>query len=386
MSSAAHELRRIGTALLARQQELGRAISARIVDELPGYQDAPEPIKADLLAGATEVAGLLAGSLAGGHPLRREDAAGVRALAARRVQQGVELEVFLHAYRVALLEFWDACAQEAERLRLPRSAGYALGRASIEAIDVLTTQAAEGYLREEARVRARSGREARDLIERLVSGQPPARRYPGLDPAATLFVVVARVESAEQSPGEAMALVRDTVAEHLRPPLSALRHDELVVITRALRVAELLEVRELTSGVDVRFGLGLPSSGFEGIARAHREARLCLEWATPERPVVVLGDLSALETAMVGIDATARAVIAAKAEGLRALDPAARAAAINTVRAFAAADLNVARAAAALSIHQNTLRHRLERISDTTAHDPRGFRGLVDLLCAIETL
>ena len=34
----------------------------------------------------------------------------------------------------------------------------------------------------------------------------------------------------------------DTVAERLRPPLIALRHDELVVIKRAVRVADLVEI------------------------------------------------------------------------------------------------------------------------------------------------
>lgn len=88
---------------------------------------------------------------------------------------------FLHAYRVALFAFWDACAQEAERLRLPRSASYALARTVIKAIDVVTTQAAEGFLREDARVRTRSGREARGREERpqqalpfcLHPGHPP---------------------------------------------------------------------------------------------------------------------------------------------------------------------------------------------------------------------
>jgi len=386
-------LRRIGTALLPRQREIGRAITARVVDELPEYREASEQVQADLLAGATEVAGLLAGSLAGGRMLRREDAAGVRALAARRVHQGVELEVFLHAYRVALFAFWDACAQEAERLRLPRSAGYALGRAAIEAMDVVTTQAAEGYLREEARVRTRSGREARDLVERLVGGRPPdpGRRHPvapGLDPAGTLVVVVGAVEPAELSPGDALLLARDALAARVRPPLIALRHDELVVIARSVRLADLLQVRAiaLARGIDVRFGIGLPAAGFAGVERAHREARLCLASATPARPVVVLEDLPALETAMVGADATARAVVAAKAAGLRALDPTARAIAIDTIRAFAAADLNVARAATALHVHQNTVRHRLDRINAGTGHDPRTFRGLADLLCAVETL
>src|SRR5689334_19334038 len=94
----AHALRRIGTALLARQREIGRAITARVIDELPEYRTASEQVRADLLAGATDVAGMLAGSLAGGRTLGRQDAAGVRELAARRVHQGVELEVFLHAY------------------------------------------------------------------------------------------------------------------------------------------------------------------------------------------------------------------------------------------------------------------------------------------------
>jgi hypothetical protein len=386
-------VRRVGTALMARQGEIGRAITARIVDELPQYREASEQLQEDLLAGATEVAGLLAGSLAGGRALQREDVVGVRELAARRVHQGVDLDVFLHAYRVALFAFWDACAQEAERLRLPRSAGYALARTVIEAIDVVTTQAAEGFLREDARVRTRCGREARDLVERLVGGRPPdpRRRHPAaprLDPAVTLFTVVGRVEAAEQLPGDALLSAREVLADRLSPPLIALRHGEVVAITRTVRVADLLAVRAdaLARGIDVRFGLGLPAAGFAGVERAYREAVLCLACATPARPVVVLRDLPALETALAGADATARAVIAAKGTQLRVLDPAERTTAIDTVRAFAAADLNVARAATALHVHQNTVRHRLDRISATTGHDPRTFRGLVDLLCAMETL
>ena len=71
---------------------------------------------------------------------------------------------------------------------------------------------------------------------------------------------------------------------------------------------------------------------------------------------------------------------------MRALEPSDRDIAIDTIRAFAAADLNVARAATTLHVHQNTVRHRLDRINATTGHDPRTFRGLVDLLCAVETL
>jgi hypothetical protein len=378
---------------MGRQRDIGRTITARIRAELPEYRGASDELHDDLLLGATEVVGMLAGAFAAGRTLRREDAAGLRQLGARRVHQGVDLDVFLHAYRVALSAFWDACAEEAQRLRLSRSAGHALAHAAIEAIDFVTTQAAEGFLREDARVRAHSGREARDLVERLIDGRPldPRRRdraAPGLDPAGTLFAVVGRVAADAQSPGDSLLLARDILAKHVGPPLVALRHDELVAIARTLRASELEGVHSeaLAHGLDVRFGLGLPAAGFADVHRAYREAVLCVTWATPARPVVVLGDLPALETALVGADATARAVIAAKGVALRALRPDDRSMAIETVRAFAAADLNVARTAAALHLHQNTVRHRLDRISAATGHDPRTFRGLVDLLCVVETL
>src|SRR5216683_3271700 len=111
------------------------------------------------------------GTLAEGSTIRREDLGFLRELAARRVHQGVSLEVFVHAYRVALLAYWDACADEATRLRISRGAGFALARSAIDAMDTITTQAAEAYLREESRLRTQSGRAARDLVERLINGQ-----------------------------------------------------------------------------------------------------------------------------------------------------------------------------------------------------------------------
>jgi hypothetical protein len=356
------EIRRVGTALLARQSEIGRAITSRIVDELPEYRGASPELRADLLAGATEVAGLLAGAFAGNRSLRREDAAGVRALAARRVHQGLDFDVFLHAYRVALIAFWDACTEEAERLRMSRAAGYALAREAIQAIDAVTTQAAEGFMREDARVRTESGREARDLVERLITGRVPddrrQRAAPGLDPAGPVVTVVGRVEHTELvAPGEALAVARDIAGERLAPPLTALRHDELVVIARHVARGDLEAVHEaaLAHGIDVRFGLGVPAVGFATVQRAYREATLCLAYTSPQRPVVELGELSALDAALVGADATARAVIATKGRGLRALDRTEHDVAVDTVRAFAAADLNVTRTAAALHLHPNSV-------------------------------
>ena len=170
----------MGEALAGRYTEIGQAIAARIVDEIPGYRDAAPELINDLRAGATATAEVLARTFAEGSTVRREDVGFVRELATRRVHQGISLEEFIHAYRVALLAIWDACTDEASRLGISREAGFTLARSAIDAIDTITTQAAEAYLREETRLRTQTGRAARDLVERLINGQPidPGRRHP----------------------------------------------------------------------------------------------------------------------------------------------------------------------------------------------------------------
>src|SRR4030088_1128387 len=202
---------RVGRALAGRYVQIGQEIAARIVDEIPGYRDLPPEVIADLRAGATATVELLARTFADGSTIRRENLGFLRDLAARRSHQGVSLEVFLHAYRVALLAYWDACADEASRLGISREAGFTLARSAIDAIDIITTQAAEAYLREENRLRTQSGRVARDLVDRLINGQPiePVRRHPaapGLDPTGPLLTIVGRVEQATLAIGDALQL------------------------------------------------------------------------------------------------------------------------------------------------------------------------------------
>jgi hypothetical protein len=155
------------------------------------------------------------------------------------VHQGVSLEAFLHAYRAALFGYWDACAEEASRLDISRAAGLALARFALDAIDTVTTHAAEASLREETRVRTQSGREARDLIERLIRGQPIAdhRRHPaapGLDPTGPLVTIVGRIDETTLPVGDALQVARDALEEDMSlgkvRPLMATRQGEIVLV------------------------------------------------------------------------------------------------------------------------------------------------------------
>jgi sugar diacid utilization regulator len=109
---------------------------------------------------------------------------------------------------------------------------------------------------------------------------------------------------------------------------------------------------------------------------------LSLSYTSPARPIVSLQDLSSLAVALVGADVTTRAVIASKAQGVRELPGED----VETIRAFAVADLNVSRAAETLDVHPNTVRYRLQRVAAATDHDPRTFAGLVELICVLETI
>jgi PucR C-terminal helix-turn-helix domain/GGDEF-like domain len=275
-------------------------------------------------------------------------------------------------------------------------------RSAIEAIDIITTQAAEAYLREETRVRTQSGRASRDLVERLINGEPidSGRRHrvaPGLDPTGPLLTIVGRVEETTLAVGDALQHARDTLEDHMSlgaaGPLIAIRHGELVAIAAATapsaKADSLRAARQQTLAeheIDVRYGVGVPPSrGFPSVQQAYREATLSLSYTSASRPIVSLDELSALECAVIAATATTKAVIASKGAGLRALAPDDLAATVETIRAFAAADLNVATAAQQMHVHPNAVRYRLQQIATKTGYDPRTFAGLVDLICILET-
>jgi sugar diacid utilization regulator len=395
-------IRRVGDALVARQAEIGQEMAKRIVDEIPDYRRASPALLEDVLAGASATAELLAHAFAAGVELRREDVESVREVARRRVHQGVSLEVFQRAYRAALFAYWDACAEQATRLKVSRDACLRLAGFALAAMDLVTTQAAEAYVREQTRVRTQSGREARDLVERLIAGQlvEETRRHaaaPGLDPTGPLAVIVGRIDSTAVPVTDALQAARDALQEAMSlgrtKPLVAIRQGEIVLVTTAGASA-----RQRTSlrtawqhalddhDVDVHYGIGTPAAGFPGVQRAYREAALSLSYSSSSRPIVSLEDLSSLECALITADATTRAVIASKGDSLRGLSNEELTQTSDTVRAFAAADLNVARAAAAMYVHPNTVRYRLAGIAASTGHDPRTFAGLAELVCVLETL
>ena len=400
---SAHHLaaiRAVGIALVKRNDEVAAAMLAAITAEVPVYGRARQAVLDDVHTLATATAQALSEAMSAGAPVRRDDVPILREHAARRAAQGIELEPFLHAYRAALFRYWDACAAEAAQIEISRDAGLALARFALDCIDTITTHAAEAYLREDTRRRTQSGRDARDLVERLIAGQPVSDESrhpaaPGLDPTHSLAVIVARVQAADRHVRDSLVLARDGLQDSLAlgkaRPLVAVRHGEIVLITAGgagPQTAARLHMARRRSledhGLEVRYGASTAPNGFSGVARAYREAALTLSYSTATRPVVSLPDLSCLQAALLGSNTTTRQIIDFKGRALAALPNPEQAMTATTVTAFADADMNIARTAATLSVHPNTVRYRLARINETTGHDPRTFTGLTELLCIIE--
>jgi len=397
----AQRVKAVGAALLRRHHSIGESMARRISDEIPEYAAAGAEVLSDLESLAIETARLLSQMLAGEIAGDRDDLAVIRRGVARRVHQGIALEPFLHAYRIAQSEYWDACSRVALVEGLPGDAALALGSRLHEAMDTITAHAAEGYLREEMRVSRRSGRATRDLVEQLIAGHGAEigrrpKAAPGLDLDSQLLVAVVRVEAGGGSVDERLESFRAALEQSVligrAGRLLALRQGELVVILpgqdwRGPARAALEAARSGSAGplgVDFRIGLGGPGAGAESVARTYRDALLALSYASTDEPVLALSELGSLQSAVAGADLATRQVIASHAARFAALPEETQALIAETVRAFAAASLNVSAAASDLGLHPNTLRYRLERIADQTGHDPRTFAGLAELVCVLE--
>jgi DNA-binding PucR family transcriptional regulator len=129
-------------------------------------------------------------------------------------------------------------------------------------------------------------------------------------------------------------------------------------------------------GAILRAGVGTPFSGLGGFSASYQEARRALKHAGGRRPFVFGPDDVLLfdELTAAGSDDDARLIPDATRRVLA--DDSLRA----TVEAFFEADLNVAAAARSLTLHPNTLRYRLGRITDLTGRDPRNLKDLLELI------
>jgi len=264
--------------------------------------------------------------------------------------------------------------------------------------DAISSALAEGYLEQQRLLVLDRDRDRRDLLENLLLGNlSPHADMLGLattfDLAANSELLVA-VVAVVATAGATLPVTRaaDVVRQHLcttiAQPLVVVRQQEIVCVLplgrgRAPAWARLIRAAhaELSQRGD-RWAGGLSTlcSGLTEVRRGYDEARQALEWAMPRSDVTALLEMHVAEYVLQRADATALRMVPASAR--RLFDSAAESdrALVETLLAYADADMAVRVTAERLSVHPNTVSYRLAKVRQLVGRDPTRFSDLSELV------
>ena len=398
----------IAGVLRASAQSAAENLRAAVVGEIPGFALSNNPdVLPDLDRHGTEhvheVIRLFAGE-------NMDDFAFVVAHARRRAEQRFPLELTLHSYRCGhrVLSHWLRDAAAAMLPRQAERAVSAIADFAIEYTDVVSSIAAAEYVAHTRRLAEAEGDQRTELLNILLSGYDEAdgrvarilKQAGYLEQRQSYCVAAVRPVNVLEMDGpergqRIIVAIADTLAHTTVRLLAGVRSGMVTAVLSDRRrqsgwttpqqdLMERLVPRLELLGVSVLTGISNdhPSTAF--IPKALQEAVTALGFATVERRVVSYGSLVLrellLHRAADHLHGVAPLWIApllqAEGEGDSSL--------LETLRAMAAADLNVQEAARHLSKHPNTIYARVARIKAMTGRDPQRFHDLSELLLAVD--
>jgi hypothetical protein len=387
----------IADALAARRDELVAAAVEVYVARISAYRDADQALLADARAHTETHHDLLCKVLRRASPATERELDFVERHAARRARGGVALADFLEAFRSYHGILWDAVVDTSRESRRAADQALAAARTVIGYVDSAATRASTAYLDAQQLLLANRDRVQRDLLEDLLDAGAPrtaaglaAARAAGLE-ADAACVVVAAVPAEPPEDEGALPRAASALAIAIRgrfAPLAVTRRGEIVLVRASApgeRVALRVPLLEACASQPVALAVGVSTvqDGPASVGGAYREASQALRRVADSGGVLSLPDLTAFEYLTLRRDDVARRLIAPEIERFVAEDRASGGQLIETLLAYAEADLNAKAAAEKLLIHVNTAHYRLSRIAEKTGCDLRRLPDVIDLLIAI---
>lgn len=397
-----------GEALDRQIDAVSERLRAAILEEIPAFSESGNP---DVLPAL--------GSHAGDHvhELRRlfgggavGDFAFVADNARRRAEQKFPLEAVLHAYRCGhkVLSQWmrDAAL---ESLRSNNDAVIsAVADFSIEYTDAISTIAASEYVARTRSLAEAEGDRRTELMNLLLSGYDEAdgrvarilRRAGYLEQRQSFCVVLSQsVDPREmEHPARAQRLsdaLGDAIGSLPVRKLLGIRDNVVTAVVSATRrmsgwtapqttLAERLQPKLLELGTSVLVGVSTDQPSTSHIPKGLREAQIALDFASVGERVVQFSDLPLRRLLLHMAGDSAASALPAWTDDFLQADDKARGALVNTLRAYANADMNVLKAARELAVHPNTIYTRMQRIQDITGLDGQRYNALTELLLAVD--
>ncbi|MFC8670542.1 MULTISPECIES: PucR family transcriptional regulator [Streptomyces] len=304
----------------------------------------------------------------------------------RRAQQGLPLELLVHAYRAAGYLVWDAlmeegaaAGQEPERLVvLMRSATMVWS-----AVDAQAAVATEAYRATEMELRRRTDERLQALLDALLEGQ----EAPGLAARAA-----AGLDLPERGP-YAVVVLRSERRESYRRPVEGdgfrfiwrMRADCEVGVV-ALAGGQGLDgvARALDGRCSGPGGISPVVAGLAELGRARRLAELALRTCPPDATAVVRLDQRMPTALVVSQPELAGRLVSDVFGSLLELEPADRAVLLETLDAWLACEGSAGRAAGRLYCHRNTVFNRLRRLEQLTSRSLARPRDLIEMTLALD--
>jgi hypothetical protein len=306
----------------------------------------------------------------------------------RRAQQGLPLELLVHAYRAAGYLVWDAlmegaAGQEPERLAvLMRSATMVWS-----AVDAQASVATEAYRATEMELRRRTDEQLQALLDALLEGQEApglaARAAAGLDlpERGPYAVVVLRSER------------RESLRESFRRPgrgdgfrfIWRMRADCEVGVV-ALADGQGLDgvARALDGRCSGPGGISPVVAGLAELGQGRRLAELALRTCPPDATAVVRLDQRMPTALVVSQPELAGRLVSDVFGTLLELEPGDRAVLLETLDVWLSCEGSAGRAAGRLYCHRNTVFNRLRRLEQLTSRSLARPRDLIEMTLALD--
>lgn len=381
----------------AHIEQIARESTHLIWEEVAAYRETP--LFEDVVHHVGEIFEVFTSTVLQGRSPQAADFPFTSGHATLRVEHGISLVDFLKAFRIAQLALWRAIRGHTVADGAEEATALGLVEHLMRTIEAGSTAAAITYLNAQQYLVADKERLARECLEDLLAGRPPASavranalRSAGLEDGSPYAVVVCR-PGADTDPAR-LGVEAHRVLSHSLPGMLAMWRQMLVCLVplagqSPTMLAERLErPAEELRAADAVISAGVSSAHtrLEQAASALREAELACDHLLPSGGVQAFEALSPLDYLVASSDAAADRLIEPRVRAYLLDDLASGAVYVDTVRAYLDGDMNAKVAAASLHIHVNTMHYRIAQILERTGLDLRRFEDATQLLLAVRLL
>ena len=346
--------------------------------EIPTYRSiADASLRDDVHSVSAAMVRLWLTVMATGHPIDASLLAPLTEGARRRAAQGIEMEPMLRAYRIGIRVMWsEIIASSTWHGRALQGIMGLIATWALDFADRISTAVAAAYTDEAAHVAREREHRRSGLLNIILAGPSSDQRHGPEELGAPHCVVLAKLPSG--LPLTTLEGIGSLLEKHVNASLWTVRHCSVVAVVEMPNVSDREQLRQRLSrltfdGAAPAFGVGDRAEGPEETRQSYAEAADALEIgpkiAPTTYPVFDYRDLAPV-IALLADPTRARRFAATALQPLTPMLD--RKWTLATVEAYLSRQGRLKEVAAALGVHQNTVKYRLNELRpllDSTISD-----------------